>query len=165
MEEDRKTPSVPRVGGGRVVLSRGGNSPSKVPKVLWISRHEPLAEQLHALCTKLGNFRLIKVPHGIPNAEWVIQNFPDVDYIIPVLPLSMVARLVELAKERGITVLWAEMEQVKVLDREPVPFEDYNPQKDAVLAAREPDGRRTWKVMRFRAFHVIRGVRIELERW
>ena len=78
-----------------------------------------------------------------------------VDEDLPGLPL------VELAKKNNIIVLFAEMEQVKTLLHPPTPYEDYDPDREAVVAAY--DHTRTYKIMRFKKFWKIKAVKLELE--
>ena len=132
--------------------------------VLWISRHEPLLAQIATLQEKVGPFDLVKVTETIPNAEYAIQlaQKHKAHIIIPVLPLSIIARLVELARPLGIEVWWAEMEQVKVLDREPT-LADYNPASETVVVAAGAHETKSWKIMRFKKFNRIKAVKLEME--
>jgi len=140
----------------------GGEAPTVV---LWVSRHEPLGSQIDELKRKLGNVSIVQISGTIPNAEYVAElaKGAKAKYVIPVLPLSFIARLVELSKTNGFTVLWAEMEQVKQLKTEPLPHKDYDPYCETVTTAVGIDGSRTFKVMRFKQFHVIKAVKLELQ--
>ncbi|RLG50049.1 MAG: hypothetical protein DRN90_00300 [Thermoproteota archaeon] len=130
-------------------------------KILWVSRHNPLPSQVKELERKLGKIEIVQFAERVPNAEFVIElaKKHGAKIIVPVLPLSIIARLVELANKEDITVLWAEMEQVKMLYN-PVPFQDYDPTIETVVAAGE-----SYKVMRFKRFHKIKAIRLELEEW
>jgi len=140
----------------------GGEAPIVV---LWVSRHEPLGAQVEALKQKLGNVNIVQISGTIPNAEYVVElaKGAKAKYVIPVLPLSFIARLVELSKQNGFVVLWAEMEQVKQMLREPEPHKDFDPYCETVTTAVGIDGSRTYKVMRFKQFHVIKAVKLELQ--
>ena len=129
--------------------------------VLWVSRHPPLPAQLEELERKLGGVVVYQLSGTIPNAEYVVEKAKELNakYIVPVLPLSMIARLSELSRREGFTVLWAEMQQVKILSSEPKPGKDYDPESETYIKGIEG----TYKIMRFVRFHKIRAVRLELE--
>lgn len=128
--------------------------------VLWVSRHKPLEAQIRTLEDKLGTIMVYQFIGKVPSAEYVVEVAKRLNakYIIPVLPLSIIAKLVELAKKHGITVLWAEMEQVKTLQHEPKPNTDYDPECETVVGT---EG--LFKIMRFKRFHKIKAIRLELE--
>ncbi|MEM4563577.1 MAG: hypothetical protein QXI55_06610, partial [Thermofilum sp.] len=81
--------------------------------VLWVSRHKPLPAQLRALEEKLGEIDVVQIEH-VPTADYVIDlaRRLGAKVIVPVLPLSFIARLVEEAGRHGYTVLMARMEAV-----------------------------------------------------
>jgi len=135
--------------------------------VLWVSRHSPLPLQIETLEQKLGAIKVYQVSGTVPSAEYVVEVAKQLSarYIIPVLPLSFIARLVEFSKANGFTVLWAEMEQVKVLPYEPRPNVDYNTENETVVVAAGAHEERTFKIMRFKRFNVIKAVRLEMEPW
>jgi hypothetical protein len=80
-------------------------------KVLWVSRHAPLPCQIELLRQRLGDVEVIRFEGHIPNAEFVVDLLKQVGakYVLPVLPLSFIARLVELARQNGFVVLWGRM--------------------------------------------------------
>jgi hypothetical protein len=80
-------------------------------KVLWVSRHEPLESQVQELKRKLGDVEIVKFSKNIASAEEVVEFARQIGakYIVPVLPLSMIARL---AEHREFTVLFARMQAV-----------------------------------------------------
>jgi len=80
--------------------------------ILWVSRHSPLPAQIAELEKKLGGIVIYQLSGVIPNAEFVVEVAKKVGakIIVPVLPLSMVARLAELSKSGGFTVVMAKME-------------------------------------------------------
>lgn len=82
--------------------------------VLWVSRHDPLIAQVEALRKKLGNIRIVKLSSVVPNADYVVKVAEQyhAKVIVPVLPLSFIARLAELAPKKGMTVLFAKMEEI-----------------------------------------------------
>ncbi|MGB9705656.1 MAG: hypothetical protein ACPL3C_09415 [Pyrobaculum sp.] len=83
-------------------------------KVLWVSRHYPLPCQVEQLRQKLGDVEIEQFVGFVPNAESVVELAKRVGakYVLPVLPLSFVARLVELAKQHGLVILWGKMRLV-----------------------------------------------------
>ena len=137
-------------------------------RVLWASRNPPLPAQIRALKARLGKVEVIQGKPFYANAEDVINHAKAIGatIIVPVLPMGMVAQLLPLAQRAGITVLWAEMKQIDLIHgREPVPGRDFDPDQDSPVAARNPDGSVSWKIMRFVAFHRIKAIKLELEPW
>lgn len=143
----------------RKVYESGG--PGGKTVVLWASRHPPLPAQIRGLEEKLGPIVVYQMSGMIPNAEYIAEKARELkaEYIVPVLPLSMIARLTELSRREGFTVVWAEMQQVKMLNSEPKPGEDYDPETETYIKGAEG----TYKVMRFKQFHKIKSVTLELE--
>ena len=131
--------------------------------VLWVSRHPPIYAQLIGLEANLGCINVFQLAGTIPSAEFVLEKAKEInaEVIVPVLPLSFIARLSELCRRENITLLWAEMEQRDILPHEPVPGEDYNP--DCEVWIRGYEG--TFKIMRFVGFRKIKAVKLELEDW
>jgi len=130
----------------------------------------PLKAQLDFLRNKLGEYELKVVAGKIPNAEYVVENYikPNISkynkiVVIPVLPLSMIARLVELARFIKFEVWWAEMEQIKILDKQPVPNKDYNPYSETVVVAAGAHEKTSFKIMRFKKFYRIKRIVMEME--
>jgi len=82
--------------------------------VLWVSRHSPLPAQVAELERKLGGVVVYQMSGVIPNAEAVAEAAKklNANIIIPVLPLSMIARLAELSKQNKFTVLIAKMNNI-----------------------------------------------------
>jgi len=134
--------------------------------VLWISRHKPLKEQILALEQKLGPIIIYQASY-VPNAEVIIDIATRIGakVLIPILPLSMIARLSELSSRYNLILLWAEMQHVKTLDHVPIPGVDYDPSVETIVSATDVQGTKYYKVMRFVRFHKIREVRLELEPW
>jgi len=138
--------------------------------VIWVSRHAPLKSQLNVLKEKLGEYELKVVAERIPNAEYIVENFIkpnatkyDRIVVIPVLPLSMIARLTELSRRFNFEVWWAEMEQVKTLHREPTPGKDYDPYDETVVVAAGAHEQVSYKIMKFKKFHRIKRIVMEME--
>jgi hypothetical protein len=82
--------------------------------VLWVSRHPPLQAQIVELEQKLGGVVIYQMSGVIPNAETVAETAKKLNasVIVPVLPLSMIARLAELSKQNKFTVLIAKMSNI-----------------------------------------------------
>jgi len=131
--------------------------------VLWVSRHPPINAQIEALESKLGGINLYQLSGTIPNVEYVMEvaKKTHAEVIVAVLPLAMIAWLAKLCEKENITLLGAEMEQVKLLNHEPKAGEDYNPHAEVWIKGYE----NTWKVMRFKGFKKIKQVKLELEDW
>lgn len=139
--------------------------------VVWVSRHEPLNVQLRFLENKLGVYVLEKITETIPSAEFVVEKIKELRQkhsadrviVVPVLPLSMIARLTELSKQHNFEVWWAEMQQTKVLNQEPKPNIDYDVDSETVVVAAGAHEAKTFKIMRFVTFHRVKAVKLELE--
>ena len=131
------------------------------PAILWVSRHPPLKSQVDFLVKKFGDPKIIQVSGRIPNAEYVaeIAQKHNAKVIIPVLPLSFIARLVELSRKFDFEIWWAEMEQTALLNHQPEPHKDYNPETDAFIKGYEG----TYKIMRFKKFHRIKEIKMVME--
>lgn len=139
--------------------------PGAQTTVLWVSRHSPLKAQIQQLKTKLGAVRIVQVRGIVPNAETVIEIAKQygASIIVPVLPLSMIARLVELGRKQNLTILFARMEaiaQVRSIE------------EAQRLVAEKPEARTfttyadgSVKVHEFRGFEVIKAVQIVTEPW
>lgn len=102
--------------------------------VLWVSRHPPLPCQLEFLRQRIGPFKVEMLIGHIPNAEYVINEAKKrgAKYVLPVLPLSFTARLVELCKQEGCVVLWSKMKTIA---------STHSPEEAARIVAERPDCR------------------------
>ncbi|MEM4455519.1 MAG: hypothetical protein QXT28_12450 [Thermofilaceae archaeon] len=132
--------------------------------VLWVSRHKPLPAQLRALREKLGEIDVVQIEH-VPHADYVIDlaRRLGAKVIVPVLPLSIIARLVEEAGKRGYVVLLAKMNAI-------LTTRDFDEAKKLVLEAPEKrtittyaDG--TIRVFEFERFERIVKVEVVTEPW
>jgi len=98
------------------VVEKVYESEPKSPRtvVLWVSRHPPLPAQIAELERKLGGIVIYQMSGMVPNAEVVAEVVRKLNasIVVPVLPLSMVARLAELARQNKFTVLLAKMNNV-----------------------------------------------------
>lgn len=129
-------------------------------KILWASRHPVLLAQLEELRRKLTDVEIVYETGPFASAEEIMElaKKHHVKYIVPVLPLTMIARLIDLAKKEGITVLWAQMVPVATGKGEPPPYDGRR--KTCVTYK---DG--TWRIFEFDCFKIIKGVKLELEDW
>jgi len=141
------------------------SDPNPEVTVLWVSRHRPLPAQIMELKKKLGRIKVIQVSSPVPNAEYVIelaQKF-GAKIIVPVLPMSFIARLAELAPRHGITVLYAKMNVVAQV----------NSIEEAEKLVKEAPDRRTMttyadgtiKIHEFEKFEKVLKVFILTEPW
>jgi hypothetical protein len=137
--------------------------------VLWVSRHPPLPAQIKELEKRLGPVRLERLSGPIPSAEYVIEKAEELcaGAIIPVLPMSFTARIVEHSRQRGIIVLYARMQLI---------FEAKRGDGEAVRHAwrlvQENPERRTAvsyadciRVFEFQCFEKIIDVKVVTEPW
>jgi len=134
--------------------------------VLWFSRHDPLPAQLDYLERKLKDYKLIQHKEPLNTAEEAIKLASqfNASYIVPVLPLSFIAYLVDEAKKYDITVLRAEMILVHNCTKDPCP--DFDPYTDVIITSRSlRDGSMVRRHFRFDRFTVLKGIKIETEEW
>jgi len=138
-------------------------------RVLWVSRHEPVPAQLDVLRQKLGDVLVVKLQQAVPNAEYVLKVAKEVGarYIVPVLPLSMIAHLAEQAPKEGITVLFSRMRVVAEArkdDRDALQklFELYREKPEARTVVEYSDKLRLFE---FERFEVVRRVEVVTEPW
>jgi len=136
------------------------------PIVFWVSRHPPLHSQIHKLQELLGDFMLVQVEGTIPTAEHLLEVIKPMmsgrrAIIIPVLPLSMIARLSELSKKEGFELWFAEMKQIAQVTNTNEAQRIVNEKPEARTMTTYSDG--TVKVFEFVGFKRIKQVKIELE--
>jgi hypothetical protein len=97
----------------KVYESPGGNVKTVV---LWVSKHSPLRAQLSVLEERFGGVVVYQLSGLIPGAESVVEYAGRIGagVVVPVLPLSMIARLAELGRHLGFTVLITRMNCIAV---------------------------------------------------
>lgn len=123
----------------------------------WVSRHSPRPAQIRWLFNKFGNITLVRISRTFRDAREVIKDLRknNVQYAVVVLPLSIIAKLLEFAKD--ITFLWADMELIQIVPRsmqkESIP--NFNEDSDVLV----PSGDKL-KHFRFKEFRKI--VKLEL---
>lgn len=125
--------------------------------IAWVSRHEPLESQVEWLSRVLGgSIRITHISMTFSGADEVcaMVRASNAKYAVVVLPLSMIARLVD--KCRDITWLYAIMEPVhSECIGKGCPL--YNEKTDVILTGN------TVRHLRFREFKRIKQVKLELE--
>jgi len=117
-----------------------------------------------ALEEKLGAIVIYQLSGVIPSAEFVVEKAKELGakYIVPVLPLSFIARLVEAGRKNGFVILFARMEAIA----------QTSPNEAQRLVAEKPEARTmttyadgTVKVHEFKGFEKIVKVQIVTEPW
>lgn len=131
------------------------NTSDNYTTILWVSRHPPLTSQIDFLKNHFGDIRLIQVSGIFQTAEDVVSLALKykANVVVPVLPLSFIARLCDFSKRMNFTLLWAEMKLLHN-DREE-PCIEFNEDTDVIV---EPN-----RHYRFNTFKVIREVKLVLE--
>jgi hypothetical protein len=168
----RGAEALPRGRGGDV-SDESGKAPAASAggevRVLWVSRHEPVPIQLEVLRRKLGSVRVVRIQRAVPNAEYVIERAKEIGarYIVPVLPLSMIAHLAEQAPKEGITVLFSRMKVVAEARRDDHAalqklFELYREKPEARTIVEYSDRLRLFE---FERFEVLKRVEVVTEPW
>lgn len=136
----------------------------KVKTVLWVSRHEILPAQALLLSEKLGDFKIVMFRDKVPSAEWLLKNVilpREVDIVIPVLPLSIIAKLFDLSKRYGFEIWWAQMELLHNDYSKDCP--EFDHKRDTMVLGVDLGGKRIWRHYRFKGFYRVKGIKIELE--
>jgi len=134
--------------------------------VLWISRHHPLEFQKKYLRQKLGDYNLIihELPLSTADEAVKLAKEYNADYVIPVLPLSFIAYLVNEAKKHGFTVLRAEMENLHNCEDLLCPRKD--PRTDTIIISEDLNtGKTIFRHFRFKEFVKLVAIEIKTEKW
>lgn len=144
--------------------SLGGVVEGRPVVVLWVSRHRPLPAQLAALRERLGEVEVVQLERPL-NAEEVVEVAQRVGarVIVPVLPLSFTAKLVEEAEKRGFTVLYARMAAVASTRSIEEVRRLLSEAPDRRTAVSYPDG--TIHVVEFVRFERLLRVEVVTEPW
>ena len=129
-------------------------------RVLWVSRHRPLPNQILELERRYGAIEIFKTSCKIPSARFVADLAAEVGapVVVAILPLSFVMELARLAQERGFTLLIPRMRPVYESPR----------QDDAVRVMKEDLRRRVvtkhadgmYRVLEFEGFIIVREIKI-----
>jgi hypothetical protein len=120
-------------------------------KAIWFSRHSPLPKQIRLLKEK-GIIIVAQIPY-IPDIGYALEKIRQYkpDYIIPVIPLSLIMKLFEVSKAMNFTILYAEMEKVHEGECKNCYFD---PDCDVIYKSNH---------YRFREFKVIKDIKIVFE--
>jgi len=131
--------------------------------VLWVSRHVPVPIQFRVLEEKLGPITIYQLSGIVPSAEYVMEKAREVGakYIVPVLPLSIIARLAELAPREGITVLISKMDNIAVVRSWEEAERIVNEKPEARTIATYADG--LIRVFEFKQFEKLKEVKLVTE--
>ena len=131
---------------------------SKV-RVAWVSRHAPLEAEIEKLNRMLGNVEIVQIRDTFRDAGEVFERVKEAGagISVVVLPLSMLAQYLPLAKRGGIEVWFAKMKGLGEVEGTP---SDFNPESDVLLPMHGSDKMR-W--MRFEEFERVREVRVITE--
>ena len=80
--------------------------------IAWVSRHDPLPAQVKALQEKLGDIKIVHINNTYTNYRNVIDAVKALKamHAIVVLPLSMIAFILDSKEAQGTTWLRAEMQ-------------------------------------------------------
>jgi DNA-binding NarL/FixJ family response regulator len=133
--------------------------------VLWISRHPVLPAQTEELRRKLGDISIVHYNKNVASAEEVVELAKkyNAKIVIPILPLSFLAKLAEEARKNSLIVLLSKMNTVKTTRdlREATRLIDEAPDKRTVSTM--ADG--TLKVVEFQKFEKLIAVEVITEPW
>ncbi|RLE62484.1 MAG: hypothetical protein DRJ47_10585, partial [Thermoprotei archaeon] len=123
-----------------------------------------LPSQIKALEGKLGAIVIYQLSGVVPNAEFVVEKAKELGakYIVPVLPLSFIARLVEAGRKNGFVILFARMEAIAQTDPDTAK-RLVNEAPDRRTMTTYADG--TVKVHEFKGFEKVVKVQIITEPW
>jgi len=134
-------------------------------RVFWVSRHDPLPAQILKLKEILGEFSLVKISGTIPTVDHLLDIIKHMkkskNIIIPVLPLSFIARLCEVRNREGFDIWYAEMKQIAETKDINEAQRVVNEKPETRTLTTYADG--TIKVFEFISFKRIKQVKIELE--
>lgn len=127
-------------------------------KIAWVSRHMPLPAQLAELRRIFGDYELIRISKTFRDAREVAREVKEkgCKYAVVVLPLAMVAKLVE---DREVIWIHAEMRALHMCSKgESCP--DFNVNTDVWIPLK---GTEEGRHLRFVRFWRIKEVKLILE--
>jgi len=133
---------------------------ARIRRIAWVSRHAPLPAQLAEIARLFPGATLVDAGAHFRNERELVARLEaaGAGAAVVVLPLSMIARAVELRPD--ILWIWSEMSQVHGDCPGPDSCPLFNPETDAWLpGARGEPGRH----VRFVGFRRIAEVRVVLE--
>jgi len=129
--------------------------------VAWVSRHPPLPAQIGELKRLLGPVRVEQVNRTYRDANEVFEDIQrtGASVAVVVLPLSMLAQLLPLARRAGVEVWMAKMEPMHECEG-PGKCPAFDESRDVWLPLRDqPTGRH----LRFSHFERVKEVRVITE--
>jgi len=130
--------------------------------VAWVSRHAPLPAQVEELKRLLGpNTEVVQVNKTYRDVKEVFEDIKNTgaSVAVVVLPLSMLAQLLPLAKKAGVEVWMAKMEPLHECEG-PGKCQEFNPDTDVWLPLR---GQPTGRHLRFSRFERVLRVEVVTE--
>jgi len=149
-----------RIGCSLKILNYWGEKNKKV--IMFISRHDLVGSQIDELKNKFSSAIVLQLSGKIPNAESIhnLISILDAEYIVPILPLSIIKRLVEISKSEDykFKVLFSEMREVGKYHTMP----RYDPYSQAVVEARDENGRKIYKLYEFKRFCWLRNIILDM---
>lgn len=144
--------------------------------IAWVSRHPPLQAQVKALAEKLGDIRVVQITNTYQNWRGVIDavRAQKATHAVLVLPLSMIALILDSREAQGITWLRAEMDSAhtgRCIDGYKEVASDrhvsvvqvqhqcsmFNPDTDVLMPGE------TTRHLRFREFQVLKSIDLVTE--
>ena len=130
--------------------------------ILWVSRHTPVPIQVRVLEEKLGPIVIYQLAGVVPSAEYVVDKVREIgaEYIVPVLPLSIIARLAELSRN-NFTILLSKMENIATVKSWEEAVRIVNEKPDARTLTTYADG--VVRVFEFKQFEKLKEVRLVTE--
>jgi len=157
------------VGAPATALGKGlEKKEEKVLKVLWVSRHKPVPKQvrvLNEIAAKRGlRLKLDQFAQTVPSAEWLVGNVimpGGFAVVVPVLPLSFIAHLVEEGKKKGFEVWFSKMQLLHNDARLPCP--EYTLDSDTIQPSVDEEGNAVFRHYRFARFERIIEVKMVTE--
>ena len=131
---------------------------SKV-RVAWVSRHPPLKAEIERLKKMFGNVEIVQIRDTFKDAGEVFERVKEAgaEISVVVLPMSMLAQYLPLARKEGIDVWIAKMIGFGEVEGTP---KDFNPVSD-VLLPMHGSSKSRW--MRFDNFERVKEVRVITE--
>jgi len=122
-------------------------------RAIWFSRHTPVPKQVDVL--KQKGIEIIAYIPGVRDAEEALYLIKsnNAKYVIPVLPLSIIVKLLELAKTNNFIILYAEMEKVHNIGPCP-PNCPFDPLTDTIDKGRH---------FRFKQFKILKDIQFVFE--
>lgn len=86
-------------------------------EILWLSQHQPLRPHIEELRRLFGkDVQVLQDVNPFSSAEEIFSRYQSGGYddLVVVAPLSVISRLCEL----GIKPIWAQMDQLRSIDRD-----------------------------------------------